>query len=77
MAAQRTENAPELRVPERLPLLEALSWFDKDWRQLSTIDMLRRYESGWRQKGVIADASDEELVFIRELVRRHGSFLHV
>jgi len=77
MTAPQTELAAELRIPERLPLLEALSWFDKDWRALSPIDMLRRYESGWRQRGVMADPSDEELAFVRELIRRHGSFLHV
>jgi len=64
-------------VPERLPLLEALSWFDTDPRALAPLDMLRRYESGWRNRGLVADASPEELTFIRALVARYGSVLDV
>jgi hypothetical protein len=39
--------------------------------------MLRRYEAGWRYKGVLADPSSEEWAFIRELVQRFGSYLDV
>jgi hypothetical protein len=67
----------EPTVPERLPFLEALSWFDRDFRQLPPLDMLRRYESGWRHKGVVAEPSPEELEFIRALARRYGSTLDV
>ena len=41
-----------------------------------SLDMLRRYESGWRS-GVLADPSPEEWEFIRELVQRYGSYLDV
>jgi hypothetical protein len=71
-------HAPSaVTVPARLPLLEALSWFDHDWRRLSLLEMLRRYESGWRQRGVLANPSAEEIEFIRALARYYGSILDV
>jgi hypothetical protein len=66
-----------ITVPERLPFLESISWFDRSYRDLSPLDMLRRYEAGWRYKGVLADPSPEEWTFIRELVERFGSYLDV
>jgi hypothetical protein len=36
---------------------------------------LKRYESGWRQRGVVADLGPEELAFVRSLAERYGSFL--
>lgn len=67
----------EIKVPEQLPFLESISWFDRNYRDLSPLDMLRRYESGWRYKGVLNDPSPEEWTFIRELVQRFGSYLDV
>ena len=72
-----TTTAVEIMVPERLPFLESISWFDRLYRDLSPLDMLRRYEAGWRYKGVLADPSPEEWAFIRELVRRFGSYIDV
>jgi hypothetical protein len=66
-----------IHVPESLPFLEALSWFDVEWRSLPPLDMLRRYETGWRHRGVLADPSAEELDFVRTLARRYGSVLDV
>ena len=71
------EPTVEIPIPERLPFLESLSWFDRHYRDLPPLDMLRRYEAGWRYKGVTADPSEEELGFIRELVKRFGSYLNV
>lgn len=68
---------PSDAIPARLPLLEALSWFDREWRRLTPLDMLRRYEAGWRDKGVVADPSPEELELIRALARRYGSTIDV
>jgi hypothetical protein len=67
----------EISPPERLPFLESLSWFDRDYRALPPLDMLRRYEAGWRHKGVLADPSPEEWSFMRHLVKRYGSYLDV
>ncbi|HEX7668645.1 MAG TPA: hypothetical protein VF395_03635 [Polyangiaceae bacterium] len=63
--------------PANLPFLESLSWSDKEWRALPPLDMLRRYESGWRHIGVTGEPTAEELGFIRALVGRYGSFLDV
>ena len=67
----------EIAVPGQLPFLESISWFDRLYHDLSPLDMLRRYEAGWRYKGVLADPSPEEWGFIRELVQRFGSYLDV
>ena len=37
--------------------------------------MLQRYEAGWRWRGVLADPTEEELAFVRSLVRIYGSVL--
>jgi hypothetical protein len=66
-----------LQVPARLPFLESISWFDATPRALDPLDMLRRYEAGWRFRGVTADPTAEELAFIRALGARYGSFLDV
>ena len=67
----------EIAIPERLPFLESISWFDRNYRDLAPLDMLRRYEAGWRYKGVLADPSSEEWAFIQALVQRFGSYLNV
>ncbi|AUX43753.1 hypothetical protein SOCE26_052080 [Sorangium cellulosum] len=79
MSAMNPEGgAPsELVVPDELPFLESLSWFDGRWRELSALEMLQRYERGWRNRGVTADLSVEEAAFVRALIRRFGSVLDV
>jgi hypothetical protein len=71
------EPGLEIPVPQELPFLESISWFDRLWRDLAPLDMLRRYESGWRYLGVTAEPSPEEWDFIRTLVARYGSHLDV
>ncbi|HKH45444.1 MAG TPA: hypothetical protein VKM72_12330 [Thermoanaerobaculia bacterium] len=75
----RTTGEPEVEIliPDELPFLESISWFDRLWRDLSPLDMLRRYESGWRYLGVTADPSPEEWDLIRALIARYGSHLEV
>jgi hypothetical protein len=63
--------------PRKLPLLEAISWFDADPYALSPLEMLKRYESGWRHRGVLADASAEELAYVATLANVFGSHLRV
>ncbi|HEY7214486.1 MAG TPA: hypothetical protein VIC28_07640 [Thermoanaerobaculia bacterium] len=67
----------DLALPERLPFLESLSWFDRNYRDLPLLDILRRYESGWRWLGLLAEPTPEEWDFIRALVVRSGSVLDV
>lgn len=69
-------DAP-LVVPDELPFLESLSWFDARWRELSAFEMLQRYEKGWRHRGVTADLSAKETAFVRALVQRFGSEIDV
>ena len=64
-------------MPEDLPFLAAVSWFDAEYRDLPPLDILRRYEAGWRHRGLLAEPSAEEWRFIRALVRKFGSILDV
>ena len=66
-----------LVVPEELPFLASVSWFDARWRELSPLEMLQRYEKSWRFCGVTADPSADELAFLRALIQRFGSVLDV
>ena len=72
-----TDSDAGIDVPDKLPFLESLSWFDARFRELPPLDMLRRYERGWRHRGVLADPSAEELAFVRALVQRFGSIIDV
>ncbi len=74
MSAEPIADVP---VPTKLPFLAAISWFDAEYRDLPLLDILRRYEAGWRYLGVLDDPSDEEWGFIRALVQRYGSTLDV
>jgi hypothetical protein len=77
-ASKPTASANEhLVVPDELPFLESLSWFDAGWRELSAFEMLQRYERGWRHRGVTAELSAEEVAFVRALIHRFGSELDV
>jgi len=69
--------APGIALPQHLPFLESLSWSDQRYRDLAPLDILRRYEAGWRHLGVLADPSPEKWDFIRALVARFGSHLNV
>lgn len=77
VVASGPEAAIPLQIPEELPFLESLSWFDTGWRELSPFEMLKRYERGFRHLGVTADPSAEEAAFLRALIRRFGSHLDV
>jgi len=62
-------------IPEDLPFLEIQSGFDTLWRELSPFEMLQRYERGYRYRGVTADLSPEETIFLRALILHFGSEL--
>lgn len=77
MESFREPVTDEISVPDQLPFLKSISWFDQDYRNLSPLDMLRRYEASWRHLGVLGDPSPEEWAFIKALVKRFGSVLDV
>jgi hypothetical protein len=72
----QTQEA-DLAIPAELPFLASISWFDPQYRDLEPLEMLRRYESGWRFLGVLAEPTPEERGFIRQLVARYGSVIDV
>lgn len=62
--------------PAELPFLAALSWSGHDdLAELAPEEMLRRYEAGWRWRGVLAEPSADELRFIRDLAARYGTVI--
>jgi len=77
MEPSRESATDEIPVPDQLPFLKSISWFDQDYRNLSPLDMLRRYEAYWRHLGVLGDPSPEEWELIKALVKRFGSVLNV
>lgn len=62
-------------VPEELPLLEAICWQISDVKNFSPKEMLISYERGWHYLGVLGEPSPEELIFIKQLIQRYGSWL--
>ena len=62
-------------IPMDLPFLKALSWSGNGHLDLPPEDMLRRYEAGWRWRGVLAEPGPEELAFIRDLAARYGTVI--
>ena len=75
--AQSTAVESEIQVPEDLPFLASISWFDADYRALDPFEILNRYEAGWRHLGVLADPSQGERRFVEALIERFGSHLPV
>ncbi len=76
-SAKASPAEAEIRVPDDLPFLASIFWFDADYRALAPLEMLSRYEAGWRYLGVLGEPTPEEERFIRALVERFGSILHV
>lgn len=64
-----------LKVPEKLPFLEAVCWQTKDVNHFTPAEMLCRYERGWEYRGVLGEPNAEELRFVKELAQRFGSWL--
>lgn len=65
----------EPEVPEDLPFLKAICWQIADVTNFTPEEMLISYERGWRYLGVVGEPSLEELLFIKRLVQRYGSWL--
>ena len=71
--AQISENK-EICIPANLPFLKAVCWQTKNVRHFTLPEMLSRYERGWNYRGVLADLEGEELDFVRNLVKKIGSW---
>jgi len=51
-----------IKVPHKLPLLEAICWDLPDINVLNQDEILNRDERGWKYRGALADLGDEEVV---------------
>lgn len=64
-----------LQIPEELPFLKAICWQIENIKNFTPEEMLISYERGWRYLDVLGKPSPEELVFIKALIQRYGSWL--
>jgi hypothetical protein len=67
----------KIDTPQQLPFLESICWQADlvQLKRLAPLEMLRCYERGWRNLGVMSDPSEEEWAFIRALVEEYKSWL--
>lgn len=64
-----------IQIPEELPFLKSICWQVENIKNFSPEEMLISYERGWRYLDVLGEPSEEELVFINQLIQRYGSWL--
>jgi hypothetical protein len=62
---------------EQLPFLTSLCWQGEraSIAHLSELDILNLYERNWRLRGVMADPSEQEVMFIRRIAAEYCSWL--
>lgn len=65
----------DINIPGKLPFLESICWQTQNVRHFSLLEMLNRYERGWRYRGVLADLEGEELEFVRDLAKKTDSWI--
>jgi hypothetical protein len=65
---KKSKNMVELKIPEKLPLLEGLCWNIANPYQLTPQEMLGIYEERWGYKEVLGTPTPEEIAFIKEIV---------
>jgi hypothetical protein len=72
-----TLNTMELSQLEQLPFLASLCWqgTQPTIAHLSELDILHLYERNWRLRGVMADLSEPEVMFIRRIAAEYHSWL--
>jgi len=60
-----------IKVPDKLPFLEAICWQIKDIKNRFTLaEMFSLYERGQRYRGVLAELDGDELCFVNELAKK-------
>ncbi len=64
-----------INIPAGLPFLKSVCWQTEDIRHFTLLEMLNRYERGWKYRGVLADIEGEELDFLRDLVKEFDSWI--
>jgi len=62
-----------IKVPDKLPFLEAICWQTKDIKHFTLAEMLNLYERCRRYEGVLADLEGDELYFIHKLRKQYDS----
>jgi hypothetical protein len=69
-------NSSQIQL-EDLPFLRSLCWQSEQAsiKGLSDLEILDLYERNWRYKGVMAELSDIEAQFVKQLAQQHQSWL--
>lgn len=71
----RIQKDKEIEIPAKLPFLHSICWQTRDIRRFTLSEMPDRYERGWKYRGVLADLEGEELIFVRDLAQKAGSWI--
>ncbi len=75
MAHAHLPPCERLVTTDDKPLLQALIWQGRPPRALSEEEALAIYERNWDFAGLLATPTEAELAFIRQLGKRHRSWL--
>ncbi|OCR02405.1 hypothetical protein BCD67_22300 [Oscillatoriales cyanobacterium USR001] len=65
----------KLKIPNKLPFLESLCWQREGIKNLTPVEMLRRYERGWHYRGILAAIDPTEAQFVQKLAQLYNSWL--
>jgi len=63
----------DIKIPNKLPFMEAICWQTKDIKHFTLAEMLNLYERCRRYEGVLADLEGDELYFVHKLSKQSDS----
>ena len=70
-------NAKIAYVPDKLPFLESICWQTGNVYKFTPLEMLGRYERGWKYRNLFNNLKDDELEFIKKIAEFYDSWLKV
>lgn len=70
-------NAEIAYVPDNLPFLESICWQTANVYEFTPLEMLGRYERGWKYRNLFDNLGDDELKFIKKIAEFYDSWLQV
>ena len=70
-------NAEIAYVPDKLPFLESICWQTGNVYKFTPLEMLSRYERGWKYRNLFNNLKDDELEFIKKIAEFYDSWLKV
>ncbi|WP_017294870.1 hypothetical protein [Geminocystis herdmanii] len=64
-----------VKIPEKLPFLQAICWQQKNVYDFNLEEMLSRYERGWHYRSLFNNLQGEELDFLIYIAQKYHSWL--